>query len=890
VSPKINPNTLDITNLFPFELDQFQKDAIAAINAHKSVVVSVPTGSGKTLVGEYAIHRAMSQNKRVFYTTPLKALSNQKLRDFQEQFGAENVGLLTGDMSVNRDAPILVMTTEIFRNMLYGTPIGQIGTSLEAVEAVVLDECHYMNDAQRGTVWEESIIYCPPNIQLIALSATIANAEELTDWINQIHGSTVLIKSNYRPIPLRFYFSNLKGLFPLLNEKGTGMNTKLKPPKSQSKGRRRMNRDDCPKIALVLNQLQEKQMLPAIYFIFSRRGCDRAVTELAPMNLVTPAESAELNRRIDEFLTANPSAGREGQVEPLRRGVAAHHAGILPAWKGFVEELFQAGLVKIIFATETLAAGINMPARTTVISTISKRIDVGHRLLTASEFLQMAGRAGRRGMDPVGYVVTVQTPFEGAKDAAKLALSEPNPLVSQFTPSYGMVLNLLQTHNIDQTHNLLEQSFSQYLAMLKLRPQQREITSLTTELAKLDIELAPINTSYFGQYQKLKERQKEERRLLKTLQKQALDSRVKAVSATLPGMPAGSVLYLKGKHIHVATPLPAILMSKMPSSGQGEYLVCLGSNNCWYVITSADVIGIGDAFVSEATQFDVPPELDERLSATWRGDESTAQLIQDLPPYADTIADAPEVIAQTKRLEAVTAQIESHPLHQFGKPGKLIKRHKRRLSLKEEIHQLQTDYRDNQSYHWQEFLNLVEVLREFSALENYTPTPLGETAAAIRGENELWLGLVLASGELDTLDPHHLAATVAALISEPPRSDSWTDYPPPPAVFEVVERLQPLRRHLIQRQHRYNIPLPVWLEQDLIELLGIVEQWVLGVTWEDLCENTSFDEGDLVRLLRRTLDLLSQIPHVPHISSELKRNAVRAIQLMERFPVQEVLA
>jgi superfamily II RNA helicase len=453
-----------------------------------------------------------------------------------------------------------------------------------------------------------------------------------------------------------------------------------------------------------------------------------------------------------------------------------------------------------------------------------------------------------------------------------------------------MVLNLLQTHNIDETHDLLEQSFSQYLAMLKLKPQQREITELTTELAKIDIELAPINVNLFGQYQKLKERQKEERRLLKTLQKQVLDSLVKAVSATLPGMPEGSVVYLKGKHVHVATPIPAILMARVPGSGQAPYLVCLGSNNCWYVITSTDVIGIGDLFIPEATQFDLPPELEMRLSATWRGDENTAALVKDLPPYADTVAAAPEVAAQEKRLTAVTEQLTNHPLHQFGKPGKLIKRHKRRLDLKETIHQLQTEYRDNQSYHWQEFLNLVEVLRQFSALVEYAPTPLGETAAAIRGENELWLGLALASGELDELDPQDLAAAVAALISEPPRSDSWTDYLPPQGALAALERLQPFRRELIQRQRRYNIPLPVWLEPDFLELLGIVEQWTLGVDWEDLCENTSFDEGDLVRLLRRTLDLLSQIPHVPHVSPELKRNAVRAIGLIERFPVQEVLA
>ncbi|NES68791.1 MAG: DEAD/DEAH box helicase, partial [Okeania sp. SIO2D1] len=212
-----NSRELDLKTLFPFELDNFQKEAIVAVNAGKSVVVCTPTGSGKTLIGEYAIYRALSRGRRVFYTTPLKALSNQKLRDFREKFGAERVGLVTGDTSVNREASVLVMTTEVFRNMLYGTPIGEIGTSLEKVEAVVLDECHYMNDRQRGTVWEELIIYCPPEIQLLALSATVANSDQLTDWINKVHGPTELIYSDFRPVPLQFNFSNSKGLFPLLS-------------------------------------------------------------------------------------------------------------------------------------------------------------------------------------------------------------------------------------------------------------------------------------------------------------------------------------------------------------------------------------------------------------------------------------------------------------------------------------------------------------------------------------------------------------------------------------------------------------------------------------------------------------------------------------------------
>ncbi|MEQ9232953.1 DEAD/DEAH box helicase [Coleofasciculus sp. E2-BRE-01] len=879
-TPKIE---LDPKNLFPFPLDQFQLQAIAALNANHSVVVCAPTGSGKTLIGEYAIYRALSRGGRVFYTTPLKALSNQKLRDFRATFGTDNVGLVTGDVSINRDAPILVMTTEIFRNMLYGTRIGEIGTSLEGVEAVVLDECHYMNDRQRGTVWEESIIYCPPEVQLVALSATVANSDQLTDWLNLVHGATERIYSDFRPVPLQFSFANPKGIFPLLDSNQTKLNPRLKP--KRNKGRGRGGRPESPSNAFVLAQLQQRDMLPAIYFIFSRRGCDRSVEELGELSLVNAKEAAELKKRIDEFLRRNPEAGRAGQVAPLYRGIAAHHAGILPAWKGFVEELFQLGLVKVVFATETLAAGINMPARTTVISTLSKRTDRGHRLLTASEFLQMAGRAGRRGMDATGYVVTVQTPFEGAKEAAYLATSQADPLVSQFTPNYGMVLNLLQTHTLPEAKELVERSFAQYLATLYLQPQQQAITELTTELAKLDIQLAPVDLNALGRYEKLKERLKEERRLLKTLQRQAQAAQVAEIAQIIPEAPLGTLLSLKGKYIPVPEPILAILVAKEKGRGQSPYLVCLSADNRWYIATTADLVGVhGWLEMIDLTVLNPPPELTLKPGQTRRGTPDTEAIAAQIPTDIEPMV-APEVEAQQHRMDAVKAQLEDHLVRQWGNPSQLIKRHKRRLALQEEINERQTLYRENQAMHWQEFLNLIEILRTFGCLEDVKPTSLGQAAAAIRGDNELWLGLALMSSAFDQLDPHHLAACACALVTETPRPDSWTNYPPSEPVLEALDSLRQTRRQLFQVQRRYQVALPIWLERDLI---GLVEQWALGVEWTELCADTSLDEGDIVRLLRRSVDFLSQIPHVPFLSDALKRNAIRAIQLLDRFPVNEL--
>lgn len=892
--------TLDLKTLFPFELDEFQQQAIAALNAGRSVVVCAPTGSGKTLIGEYTIHRALARGGRIFYTTPLKALSNQKLRDFRELFGAQQVGLLTGDISINRDAPILVMTTEIFRNMLYGTPIGEVGTSLVGVEAVVLDECHYMNDRQRGTVWEESIIYCPPEVQLVALSATVANADQLTEWLNLVHGATELIYSDFRPVPLQFYFGNTKGVFPLLDETQSRINQRLKP--KNKGGKPRGGRPESPHMTYILEQLAARDMLPAIYFIFSRRGCDRAVEEMGDFSLVNEREAAQLKEKIDEFLSRNPEAGRAGQVEPLYRGIAAHHAGILPAWKGLVEELFQLGLIKVVFATETLAAGINMPARTTVISTLSKRTDRGHRLLTASEFLQMAGRAGRRGMDAIGYVVTLQTPFEGAKEAAYLATAGADPLVSQFSPTYGMVLNLLQTHSVTEAKDLVERSFAQYLATLYLRPQQQAITELTTELTKLDIQLAPIEVKQLERYEKLSERLKEERRLLKLLENQAEAARAHEITQVLKDAPPGTVLYLKGKHVKVSSPVPTVLVAKVKGSGHSPNFVCLSTHNRWYVATTADVVDmLAEDEMGYVEYVPLPEELMLKPGQVRRGKEETEAIAQHLqrsighrPPAADLASFAPEVFAQAKVVEAVKDQLENHPLHYWGNPSNLLKRHKRRLALQEEIHERHAEYRENQAHHWQEFLNLIEVLRAFGCLDNVTPTPLGKATAAIRGDNELWLGLALMSGEFDQLDPHHLAGVMCALVTETPRPDSWTNYSPAEPAIEALVHLKGTRQSLLKLQHRYDIMWPIWPEYKFLDkivggLMGLVEQWALGVSWTDLCSNTSLDEGDVVRILRRTVDILSQIPHVPAVPNSLRSNAIRAIQLLDRFPVNEVV-
>ena len=453
---------------FPFELDDFQKEACEFIDKGESVVVCAPTGAGKTVIAEHAINNALKNGSRIFYTTPLKALSNQKYYDFGEKYGHDKVGLLTGDTSINRNAQIVIMTTEVFRNMLYGTNFGSVTDNMKDVKYVVLDEVHYMNDEQRGTVWEESIIYCPTNVQIIALSATVANAQELTDWINTVHSKTELVDTDFRPVPLKFFYfdsSQPTKLLPLLTPSGQ-LNKKIKPEKRVF-GKKFQNKKSYVKE--IIRNLQENDMLPAIYFTFSRKKCDEQMEKCASLDLVTRGEKAQIRQFIDEFIAENPHLYNNKHIEYLLCGVASHHAGLLPAWKILVEKLFQKGLIKVVFATETLAAGINMPARSTVISSTSKRTDSGHRMLTASEFLQMSGRAGRRGMDEVGYVTIVGTQFQTPEEVAELVLSDANPLESRFSPSYSMVLNLLQRFSLDEAKELILKSFGYFSSGSRLQ-------------------------------------------------------------------------------------------------------------------------------------------------------------------------------------------------------------------------------------------------------------------------------------------------------------------------------------------------------------------------------------------------------------------------------------
>ena len=886
--------SLNPEELFPFPLDDFQLDAINSINIGNSLVLTAPTGAGKTLIGEFAIYRGIAHTNRVFYTTPLKALSNQKFRDFSFQFGEKNVGLLTGDISINRFAPVLVMTTEIFRNMLYGE-FDEEEDPLNNLESVILDECHYMNDPQRGTVWEETIIHCPTRTQIIALSATVSNSNQLKNWISKVHGPTDLITSKKRPVPLDYVFCSAKGLHPLLNSKGTGIHPNCKiwrSPKGQKrKGRLgRLMQPMAPPISFVISKLAERNMLPVIYFIFSRKGCDKAIENIRDLSLVNYSEAFAISQKLDNYLRNNQEVIKDKlHIAALKRGVASHHAGLLPAWKELVEDLFQEGLIKVVFATETLAAGINMPARTTVISSLSKRTEDGHRLLFSSEFLQMSGRAGRRGKDTKGYVVAVQNRFEGAKEAFKLAISEPNALISQFTPSYGMVLNLLQNYDIEKSKQLVKRSFGSYLYLEESSRENENLKLLDKELISLKKLTHNISWEDFDFYEKLKGQLKEERRLLKILEKQASQKLLEEIIVALKYLENGSLISIKTAQSKRKI-IPALICKKIYNSKKLISLLCLTVDNVFTIVKPNSVINI----FPDIDNIDISNLQQPEVNFSWEklfgdsGSQIYADKIYEISGVYDLKSPqydlANEVLTQNKLISKLEKEIYELPAHNFGDFRKLKKYRKKIIDIEKEIQKRNLILDEKENYNWKKFNDLIKILNHFGCLDNFDLTELGKSIGSIRTENELWVGLVLLSGYLDDLEPSDLAAVIQSVCVDIRRPDFWCNYKSSTRVKDVLNELEGIKKLISSQQNKNLIEVPIFLDG---ELTGIISEWAKGKKWKDIILNTSLDEGDLVRIIRRTIDVLSQIKYCSGLSQKLKISAQKTLKAINRFPVCE---
>lgn len=456
---------------YPFVLDAFQEEAIHHIAAGSSVIVSAPTGAGKTLIAEYAIFRALAQGQRLAYTTPIKALSNQKYADFCRRFGSDNVGILTGDVQVNSQAPILVMTTEILRNMFYLQPPENLGY-------VVLDECHYMGDEGRGTVWEEIIINCPKDVPLVALSATVSNIDEIAAWISDIHRPIVAIQHPVRPVPLEYFLVDPQGNIMRAQDMVKKGHALLKDDGRGHHHRRRHG----PDLGRLLLQLQERRWLPAIYFIFSRAGCEAVLRRCLRdgIRFIDGPGADEVETAIEKTLADYPSIAPESELnrlifDGLRQGIGIHHAGMLAPLKRLTEVLFERGLVQVVFATETMSLGIHMPAKSVVIENLRKRSDHGFRTLRVGELTQMAGRAGRRGIDSKGTCLVVVEGREALNEALRLIKGEPEPIESRFKIGYSSAAMLIQSlHDPQAIRKTIERSFGQFQNRQRIRLLETE--------------------------------------------------------------------------------------------------------------------------------------------------------------------------------------------------------------------------------------------------------------------------------------------------------------------------------------------------------------------------------------------------------------------------------
>ena len=489
-----------------FQLDEFQLRSIESLDRGHSVIVAAPTGAGKTVVAEHAVALALERQSRAFYTTPIKALSNQKFRDLRSRHGDDAVGLMTGDNVIAADAPVIVMTTEVLRNMLYAG-----SSALDRLEYVVLDEVHYLQDAYRGPVWEEVIVHLPAQVRLACLSATVSNAEELAEWISLVRGPTDLVVEHRRPVELRNLYlvgdrsAERDHLIPTLvdgkaNPEGERFDDQRRnggAGNGRRRGRGPRRRWHTPRRVPVVERLADEDMLPAIVFVFSRAGCDEAVRTVMQSGIrLAEASQAGRIREIAERHTAALSGtdleilGYERWLRALENGVAAHHAGMVPAFKEAVEEAFTEGLVKVVFATETLALGVNMPARSVVIENLSKFTGETHELLTPSQYTQLTGRAGRRGIDELGHAIVLWSPYVGFDQVAALAASRSFRLTSAFRPNYNMAANLVRRHERDEALRLLRQSFAQFQTDRVVVAAERRQVRRRERMAQLETVLA----------------------------------------------------------------------------------------------------------------------------------------------------------------------------------------------------------------------------------------------------------------------------------------------------------------------------------------------------------------------------------------------------------------
>lgn len=898
-----------------FNLDQFQLDACAAVEKGRGVLVCAPTGSGKTVVGEFAVALALRQGTKCFYTTPIKALSNQKYHDLVAEHGEDAVGLLTGDVSINGSAEIVVMTTEVLRNMIYAE-----SPQLERLSHVVMDEIHYLADIDRGAVWEEIILNLDDSVSLIGLSATVSNSEEFGEWLAAVRGDTAVIVSDHRPVPLSQFMMVGRTMFPLFEADGQRVNRDLEHAiariesgsgdegrrdfeegrgfRARSGGRRsgreraqdRVRPVGRPEVVQVL---QGRDMLPAIVFIFSRAGCDGALFQClrSRKELTTPEEQEEIRAIVDAGVEDIPEEDLQVlNYRQLRtawvRGFAAHHAGMLPAFKHIVEQLFVRGLVKVVFATETLALGINMPARTVVLEKLVKFNGEAHVDLTPGQYTQLTGRAGRRGIDHIGNAVVQWAPAMDPREVAGLASTRTYPLISPFTPGYNMAINMLGMNGYEDSIRLIEQSFAQFQADRSVVGEVRDIERLEAKVAKLRAQLerdvaafapgsgeadpAAALVEYLGLRRDLSDAEKEARR-------NAVEDRQAETRAILGRLAVGEVIAIPGKK------MPELAAVVQPAGKRNDPRPWVTTERGWSGRIDAEAfrnppVVVGRVKVPRHVQVEPRKHTRKVVDLLRRGDFAAPKRLREQAR-----------VRPSKQVLALKEAVRSHPVHAWPAPqremlarvGEEVVREERKLAGLERRVDGATDSLGRT------FERIVGLLTELDYVEVVGGEPKvteeGERLARIHNVSDLLVAQCLKRGIWDGLDPAELAGVASMVVFENRKA---TGGAPEAATEEMAEAMNETMRiynELVSDEQRHR--LPVTRLPDAGFALSI-HQWTagapLGYALAAAAESgAELTPGDFVRWCRQVIDLLEQI-HATGYSEEIRRNASRAVDAIRR--------
>ncbi|MGW4114361.1 DEAD/DEAH box helicase [Actinosynnema sp. NPDC004786] len=892
------PRLADFLGVLSFELDPFQQRACEALEDGHGVLVCAPTGAGKTVVGEFAVHLALSEGSKCFYTTPIKALSNQKYADLVARYGAGKVGLLTGDTSVNGDAPIVVMTTEVLRNMLYAG-----SSTLTGLAYVVMDEIHYLADRFRGPVWEEVILHLPESVRLVGLSATVSNAEEFGEWLVEVRGDTTVVVDEHRPVPLWQHMLAGGRMMDLFAGDGPDGHNRINPQLLRHTddlsrfhvpwSRGRNNKDQRgrpprgsgfkpPSRVDIVQRLDGAGLLPAIDFVFSRAGCDAAVTQCVRAGLrLNSADEVEQIREVIEEKTKDLPQGDLMVLgywewrEALERGIASHHAGLLPAFKETVEELFVRGLVKVVFATETLALGINMPARTVVLEKLVKYNGEAHVDLTPGEYTQLTGRAGRRGIDVEGHAVVVWQPGVDPKAVGGLASTRTYPLRSSFRPGYNMAVNLVHQLGAAAARDLLEQSFAQFQADRSVVGLARRIER-NREALQGYAEAMTCHLGDFTEYASLRRRVAERE---KALVRQNTSAKRAEAAASLERLRKGDVIAVPSGR---RSGLAVVIDPGLEPLGEARPFVV--TEDRWAGrLSSADF----PVAVEVLGKMRLPRQVDTRspksrrdLAASLRATGIVAPATRRRRSNADDDAE----------LATLRRALRAHPCHACEKREEHARWGERHHRLLAETEQVERKVAATTHSLAREFDRIRGLLRERGYLhaEESGPgeevTAHGKRLARLYSESDLLAAECLRHGVWRDLDPAELAAVVSALVYEARRDGPLETRLPPGKVSDALTATARLWAELEDDERRHRLDRT---RQPDPGFAWAVYRWARGESLEKVLsaaeENgAELGAGDFVRWCRQVIDFLDQIRDVVGGGDPVGAAARKAVDALRR--------